>query len=85
MRQKVKKSVSILPDREEKIISFISDFRKAKGHVVCFFSTKKGHILLFPIMTYDIVFSTKNGAPECKPEWNREAITVFPDFLASAK
>ena len=26
MRQKVKKSVSILPEGEEKIISFISDF-----------------------------------------------------------
>ena len=24
-----------------------------------------------------VVFSTKKGLLECKPEWNREAITVF--------
>ena len=24
-----------------------------------------------------MVFSTKKGLLECKPEWNREAITVF--------
>ena len=29
-----------------------------------------------------MVFSTKKGLLECKPEWNREAVTVSPDFLA---
>ena len=34
-------------------------------------------------MTYEgkssctVVFSTKKGLLECKPEWNREAVTVF--------
>ena len=41
------------------------------------FFVKKLHILLFPKMTYDIVFFHKKIVPECKPEWNREAITVF--------
>ena len=27
--------------------------------------------------SYSVVFSTKKGLLECKPEWNREAITVF--------
>ena len=41
------------------------------------FFVKKRHNLMFPRITYDIVFSTKKMVPECKPEWNREAIMVF--------
>ena len=28
-------------------------------------------------MSSSVVFLTKKGLLECKPEWNREAITVF--------
>ena len=39
----------------------------------------KGHVVWF----FD-----KKGLPECKPEWNREAITVFsrlPSLMAADK
>ena len=33
-------------------------------------------------MTYEIVFSTKKMVPECKLEWNREAIMFFSRLLS---
>ena len=41
-----------------------------------FFLSKKGHILLFCNRHMTSFFQQKL-VPECKPEWNREAITVF--------
>ena len=37
-------------------------------------------------MSCSVVFLTKKGLPECKPEWNREAITDFsrPPILMAA-
>ena len=52
MRQKVKKSVSILPEGEEKIISFISDFSWG-----CFFF----HIYNIKLyILYIVVFTLKS-------------------------
>ena len=41
-----------------------------------FFGKKKDIKMSSPKMTYDIIFPQKM-VPECKPEWNREAIMVF--------
>ena len=52
------------------------------------FFVKKQHNLSFPRITYDIVFFHKKMVLKCKPEWNREAITVFsrlPRLMAADK
>ena len=58
MRQKVKKSVSVLPEGEEKIISFISDF-STRDFTVFFFSLMQGmnpiiHVTHQPDMTQKV-------------------------------
>ena len=51
MRQKVKKSVSILPEGDVKIISFISDFSMYQGlKPIHTYFKKKELVLLLPIL-----------------------------------
>ena len=52
-----------------------------KYFFVFFLSKKKRHILLFPKMTYDIFFSTKNGAL-VQTRVKKRSYNDFPDFLA---
>ena len=41
------------------------------------FHVKKRTISYEGKRSCSVVFLTKKGLPECKPEWNREAIMVF--------
>ena len=84
----LKQNLCLAPNQKMVRTKKVSNHRKinlASQNFFSLFHVKKRTITYEVKSSCSVVFSTRKGLLECKPEWNREAVTVFsrlPSLLA---